>query len=142
MKSANTERAPIQRPPKAAAVGMYLFSSWIMEVSLCPLITICTTNIVKIRFSTVDESHLLFSQLFGHILGRAARHINPGLAEEGAGAEHEGDVEDRVDRVRQDTGKCVRGREVVAEAADGVGSSATIMPHAQKIHEEVAGELN
>ena len=47
-----------------------------------------------------------------------------------------------MDRVRQDTGKCVRGREVVAEAADGVGSAATIMPHAQKIHEEVTGELN
>lgn len=41
MKSANTERAPMQRPPKAAAVGMYLFNSWIIELSLCPLITIC-----------------------------------------------------------------------------------------------------
>ena len=33
MKSARTDRAPIHRPPKAAAVGMYLLSSWIMEVS-------------------------------------------------------------------------------------------------------------
>ena len=41
MKSASTERAPMQRPPKAAAVGMYRFSSWIIEVSLWPLITIC-----------------------------------------------------------------------------------------------------
>ena len=89
-----------------------------------------------------SHHHLLLPQLLGHVLGRAARHVDPGLAEEGAGAEHEGDVEDRVDRVRQDTGKCVRGREVVAEAADGVSSAATIMPHAQKIHEEVAGELN
>uniref|UniRef100_H2XS86 Uncharacterized protein n=1 Tax=Ciona intestinalis TaxID=7719 RepID=H2XS86_CIOIN len=28
MKSAITDKAPIQRPPKAAAVGIYLFSSW------------------------------------------------------------------------------------------------------------------
>ncbi len=34
MKSARTDRAPIQRPPKAAAVGIYLFNSWIMLVSL------------------------------------------------------------------------------------------------------------
>lgn len=40
-KSARTERAPIQRPPKAAAVGMYRFNSWIIDCSLCPLITIC-----------------------------------------------------------------------------------------------------
>ena len=40
-KSAMTERAPIQRPPKAAAVGIYLFSSWIIEPSLCPLMIIC-----------------------------------------------------------------------------------------------------
>ena len=41
MKSARTERAPIQSPPKAAAVGMQRLSSWTMLVSLCPLITIC-----------------------------------------------------------------------------------------------------
>jgi len=41
MKSARTERAPMQSPPNAAAVGMYLLSSWIMDVSRCPLITIC-----------------------------------------------------------------------------------------------------
>lgn len=32
-KSANTDRAPMQSPPKAAAVGMYLFNSWIIELS-------------------------------------------------------------------------------------------------------------
>ena len=40
MKSASTDKAPIQRPPKAAAVGMYRFSSWIIDVSRWPLITI------------------------------------------------------------------------------------------------------
>ncbi|KYQ54553.1 Regucalcin [Trachymyrmex zeteki] len=40
-KSASTERAPIHSPPNAAAVGMYRFSSRIMELSLWPRITIC-----------------------------------------------------------------------------------------------------
>lgn len=44
-KSARTERAPIHRPPKAAAVGMYLFNSWTIDESRWPLITIfCSFN--------------------------------------------------------------------------------------------------
>ena len=34
MKSAKMERAPIQQPPKAAAVGMYLFKYLTIESSL------------------------------------------------------------------------------------------------------------
>lgn len=44
MKSAKTESAPMQSPPNAAAVGMYLFSSWIMDVSRCPRMTICCSR--------------------------------------------------------------------------------------------------
>ena len=40
-KSAITDKAPIQRPPKAAAVGIYLFKVFSVLDSLCPLITIC-----------------------------------------------------------------------------------------------------
>lgn len=39
MKSAKIDRAPIQTPPKAAAVGMYLFNCLTMESSLIPSIT-------------------------------------------------------------------------------------------------------
>lgn len=39
MKSAKMERAPMQTPPKAAAVGMYLFKYLIMDSSLIPSIT-------------------------------------------------------------------------------------------------------
>ena len=38
MKSAKIERAPIQTPPKAAAVGMYLLRYLTMESSLMPSI--------------------------------------------------------------------------------------------------------
>ncbi|KAJ6648310.1 hypothetical protein Bhyg_03538, partial [Pseudolycoriella hygida] len=41
MKSANTDNAPIHKPPNAAAVGMYRFNSWIIEFSRCPRITMC-----------------------------------------------------------------------------------------------------
>lgn len=34
MKSAKIERAPMQQPPKAAAVGMYLFKYLTIESSL------------------------------------------------------------------------------------------------------------
>lgn len=59
-KSARTERAPIQRPPKAAAVGMYRFNSWIIDCSLCPLITICWSfsclaTYIKQRWKTVSS---------------------------------------------------------------------------------------
>lgn len=40
-KSASTDKAPMQSPPNAAAVGMYLFSSWIMDASRWPRIIIC-----------------------------------------------------------------------------------------------------
>lgn len=40
-KSATTDNAPIHNPPNAAAVGIYLFSSCIIDFSRCPLMTIC-----------------------------------------------------------------------------------------------------
>merc|ERR1719323_1635359 len=87
--------------------------------------------------------HLLFSELLGNILGRASRHINPGLGEESAASEHEGDVEDGVDGVSQHRGQSLRRREVVAEAAHGVGAAAaSVGPDAEQVDEEVAGELD
>ncbi len=39
IKSAKIESAPIQTPPKAAAVGMYLFKYFIIDSSLWPSMT-------------------------------------------------------------------------------------------------------
>ena len=59
MKSARTDSAPIQRPPKAAAVGIYLLSSWIMLVSLCPLITICCSlNCLATSLAELPETSI------------------------------------------------------------------------------------
>jgi hypothetical protein len=35
----------------------------------------------------MGKTHLLLPELLGHVLGRAAGHVNPGLGEEGAGPE-------------------------------------------------------
>ena len=48
-----------------------------------------------------SDHHLLLTQLLGHVLGAVAGHVDPGLAEKGAGAEHEGDVEYGVNQVHQ-----------------------------------------
>ena len=88
-------------------------------------------------------NYLLFSELLGDILGGASGHVDPRLGEEGAASEHEGDVEDGVDGVSEHGGQRLRGREVVAEAADGVGAAAArVTPHAEQVDEEVAGELD
>ena len=88
-----------------------------------------------------SHHHLLLTQLLGHVLGAVAGHVDPGLAEEGEGAEHEGDVEDGVDWVRQHQAQRLRQRQVVAETANGVGAAAAgVIPDAEQV--EVAGELD
>ena len=55
-----------------------------------------------------------------HVFGRRPRHFDPGLAEEGTGAKHEGNVEDSMDGVIGDAHDVLGRAEVVAEPADGV----------------------
>ena len=89
------------------------------------------------------HSHLLFPELLGNILGRTARHIYPGLAEEGAAPQHEGDVEDGVDGVSEDGGQGLGGREVVAETSNGVGSAASgVIPDSEQVYKEVSSKLD
>ena len=79
---------------------------------------------------TKYKADLLFSELLGDILGRAAGHVNPGLAEEGATTEHEADVKDGVDWVGQDGAKRLRRREIVTETSDRVSPARSgVIPH-------------
>ena len=74
---------------------------------------------------------------------RWSRTRRPGLAEEGEGAEHGGDVKDGVDRVSQHRAQRLRRRQVVAETANGVGAAAAGgIPDAKQVDDEVAGELD
>ena len=57
-----------------------------------------------------------------YVLGAGARHVNPGLAEERAGAEHEDDVEHGVYGVLPHVAQGLWGRQVVAQPTYGVGA--------------------
>jgi len=58
-----------------------------------------------------------------YIFGRGPRDLDPGLGEEGAGTEHEDDVDAGVNRVVHDRTKRLRRRQVVAETGNWVGPS-------------------
>ena len=47
------------------------------------------------------QEHLLLAQLLSDIVGRGAGHLDPGLGEQRARAQHEDHVERRVQRVRR-----------------------------------------
>lgn len=85
-------------------------------------------------------------ETYTHILGGGAGDVDPGLGEEGAGAEHEHHVEQRVQRVVRDVRQRLGRAEVVAQPAHRVGAgrpAAThVGPHAQQVHQEVAAELH
>lgn len=58
-----------------------------------------------------------------YIFGRGSRDLNPSLGEEGAGAEHEDNVDDSMNWVIQYRTKGLWRRKVVAETAHWVGPS-------------------
>uniref|UniRef100_A0A182F0P3 Uncharacterized protein n=1 Tax=Anopheles albimanus TaxID=7167 RepID=A0A182F0P3_ANOAL len=97
-------------------------------------------------FPVAPHHHLLFLQLLGHVLGRAARHVDPRLGEERARSKHKDDVEDGMDRVGYDVTERFRWRQVVAETTDRIGTgratAANIGPHAEQVDEEVTVELD
>ena len=77
-----------------------------------------------------------------HILGARARHIDPGLGEEGARAEHENDVGERMHWILVDRRQTLRRRQIVAEAASRIRSIAVgVRPCAEEADENVAAEL-
>ena len=115
--------------------ALYLLSSCTMEVSLCPLITICCSFSCFATWERQRDKQINFLSDWHkascfmlvktqpYIFGRGSWDLNPGLREEGAGAEHEDNVDNRVDRVIQNRTKWLRGRKVVAETTHWVGAS-------------------
>ena len=83
-------------------------------------------------------AHLLVSQLPRYITRAGPRDLNPRLGEERARGEHERDVEQGVEGVRDDVREVARGRHVVREPADGDGLPALrLLPASQETHEDV-----
>lgn len=58
-----------------------------------------------------------------YIFGRGSGNLNPGLGEEGAGAQHEDNVDNSMNRIIQNWTEWLWRRKVVAETAHWVGTS-------------------
>ena len=98
-------------------------------------------NLISITMTR--RKYLLFSELLSNILGRATGYVNPGLAEEGAAAQHEGDIEDGVDGIGEDGAECLRRREIVAQTPHWVGAATSgVIPHTEQVYKEVSGKLD
>jgi len=96
-------------------------------------------------FSVSHKHHLLALQLLGDIFSGGSGDFNPGLREEGAGSQDEGEIEYSMERICEDVGESPGWRDVVCQASDGDGlnlisRSGRIMPHAQQIDEEISRE--
>merc|ERR1712005_78540 len=87
------------------------------------------------------EDHLLVTQLLGHISGRGARHLNPRLGEEGTGDQHEGHVEEGMERVLPDRRNAGRRRRVVGKSTNWHGSATlVVLPLSKQVHKHVGLE--
>uniref|UniRef100_A0A7S1C9Y9 alanine--tRNA ligase n=1 Tax=Bicosoecida sp. CB-2014 TaxID=1486930 RepID=A0A7S1C9Y9_9STRA len=81
--------------------------------------------------------------LLRDVVHRLARELDPGLGEERAGGEHEGDVEDGVEDVVLDVRQVARRREVVGKAAVRHAGVGRVLrgPRAEQLDEQVAAVL-
>jgi len=90
------------------------------------------------------DHHLLVLELTVDILRRAAADLDPGLAEDGAGAKDEGDVHDGVDGIMHDVGEGGRRRKVVGDTTNGDGLTLAGVgvagPGTDEADEHVSGE--
>ena len=79
-----------------------------------------------------------------HIFGRGARDIDPGLGEEGTGAEHEDDVNHSMEWMVHHMSQILRGAEVVTETPRGVRAGGAPSPHrlprTEQVHNEVTSK--
>ena len=66
-----------------------------------------------------SHNHLLFLELFGNVPGAASGNFNPGLGEQCAGGQREGDVDEHVNWVEESGGQSVGRRHVIGDATDG-----------------------
>ena len=87
-----------------------------------------------------DETLVL--ELLSNVTGSGAGNLNPGLGEEGASNEHEGNVNSSVDGIEESLLEVKRGRHVVSDTRGGVklGRSLTGLPDSEELDEDVLGE--
>lgn len=70
-------------------------------------------------FAVPRHNHLLVLELLSHVPQSTPRDLDPGLGEEGTGAEHESDVDGGVDWVDDGLFESLGKGHVVGDSADG-----------------------
>jgi hypothetical protein len=98
--------------------------------------------LVHALFTVTRHDETLVLELLGNVTGSGAGNLNPGLGEEGAGNEHEGDVNSGVDGVEESLLEVQRRRHVVGDTGGSVelGGSLTGLPHSEELDKDVVRE--
>ena len=109
-------------------------SGWDVEVE----------DLAHVRFTVSLHHHLLFLELLGDFLGGCSGNVNPHGGKPRARGEHENNVDNRVDGVREHVLHAERRRHVVHETADRDGATAVgfeALPRPEEADDEVAAKL-
>lgn len=93
-------------------------------------------------FAVTGHDHLLLLQLLGDVARARTGDLDPGLAEQRAGGEHERDVEGGVDGVGERGFEGVRWAHVVRDSANSEKLRGFLQgfPNAQQLDQKVVGE--
>lgn len=98
--------------------------------------------LVHALVTVTSHDKTLVLQLLGNIPRARARHLDPGLGEDGACGEHVGDVHDRVNRVDKSILHVQRRRHVVDKTRDWgqLAGSFLSLPDTKQADHQVLGE--
>lgn len=85
------------------------------------------------------DDHLLLLELLGNISGGRTRDFDPSLREQRASGEHEGDVEDGVQRICRDVSQRRRRRNVIYQTTSGdeLTIAFALVPATKELDEKV-----
>lgn len=97
---------------------------------------------VQTAFPMAGQDSLLLLELLGHITGRGARDLDPGLGEESADPQHEDNVDDKVNRVLEGIDDMMRGLHVVGGTTGSEELRGSLMgfPDTKESNKQVIGE--
>ena len=94
---------------------------------------------VHVLVSDFVNEVALVSEVTGDVINSGSGDLNPGLGEEGAGNQDEGDVEDSMEGISGDFEDIPGRGDVIGESSDGDGmtSGLNVLPLAEELDQEV-----
>ena len=98
--------------------------------------------LVHALLTVTRHDQTLVLELLGNIARSGAGNLNPGLGEESAGNEHEGDVDSGVDGVEESLLEVQRGGHIVGNTRRGekLGRALTRLPDSEELDKQVVRE--